>query len=71
MNSRKSARRIYVGGISTKRVKSELEEMFEEVGPLETCVIYEDEAYMEYKSEEEARKAIDKLDGEKYLGQRL
>ena len=68
MNSRKSSRRIYVGGISTSRVKSELEDMFEKIGPLEACVIYEDEAYIEYKSEEEAREAIDKYDNYKYLG---
>ena len=68
MNNRKSSRRIYVGSISTKRDKKELEELFEKVGPLEACVIYEDEAYMEYKSEDEARDAIDKYDGYKYLG---
>lgn len=68
MNSRKSSRRIYVGNISDKRIKSELEDMFSEVGELVNCVIYEDEAYVEYKSEEEARDAIDKFDNVKYLG---
>lgn len=71
MNSRKSSRRIYIGNISTKRVKTDLEDMFTKVGDLVSCVIYEDEAYMEFKSEDEARDAIEKYDGVKYLGQRL
>lgn len=51
MNMRKSSTRIYVGNIPENKNKTELEDMFSELGQLVNSAIYEDEGYLEYNSE--------------------
>ena len=48
-----------------------MRQIFEDIGPLVNFVLYEDEAYVEYETPEEAKDAIHKLDRYSYLGKKL
>lgn len=45
--------------------------MFTEIGSLNEFVIYEDEAYVEFKNSDDASNAISKLNDKKYLNKRI
>ena len=67
----KSSKRIYVGNINRSRDRKELKKLFKKIGEIAEFVLYKDEAYIEYVESYEAKKAIERLNGEKYMDKKL
>jgi RNA recognition motif-containing protein len=71
--------KLYVGNLSFNTTTQDLEEVFSEVGTVESTNIIEDRetgrsrgfAFVEMSSEEEAQNAISKLDGKEVDGREL
>ena len=68
---RKQAKRLYIGNIHEERDKKELKNLFQKQGEVIAFHCYEDEAYVEYEEPQEAERAIEELNGTKYMEKRL
>jgi RNA recognition motif-containing protein len=66
MQSPKSSRRIYVGRIPKDRDKKEVKALFKKIGEVVSFCCYEDEAYVEFESSNDARKAIEEVNNSHY-----
>lgn len=71
--------KLYVGNLPYETKKAELDEHFSQAGNIVDSVIITDKnsgrsrgfGFVEYGSEEEAKKAIETLDGKEFMGREL
>jgi RNA recognition motif-containing protein len=73
------AKRLYVGNLSFTVTSEELQELFEQVGPVKSAQVLSDRetgrsrgfGFVEMDDSADADAAIDQLDGQEYAGRRL
>ncbi|KAJ7307479.1 hypothetical protein JRQ81_009500 [Phrynocephalus forsythii] len=63
--------KIFVGMLSPECTSQDLRQLFEEFGPVVECSIVKDYAFVHMENEEEARAAIEHLDGWEVKGKRI
>lgn len=71
--------KLYVGNLSFNTSNSELEELFAQIGAVETATVVEDRetgrsrgfGFVEMASKEDGEKAIAELDGQEFGGRQL
>jgi RNA recognition motif-containing protein len=72
-------RRLYVGNLSFQTTEQELQDLFQEVGQVETCNLITDKVtgksrgfgFVQMVTDDEAQKAIDEFDGKEVDGRTL
>ncbi|KAM3141271.1 hypothetical protein pb186bvf_006656 [Paramecium bursaria] len=70
-NLQKMSKQIYVGRISSKIVREDLQKEFEKFGKILDIDLRPNRAFIEFSQPEEARDAIDKMDGKRLGGDRI
>lgn len=73
------SKKLYVGSLSYQATSSQLEELFSQLGPIVSATVITDKysgqgkgfGFVEYESEEDARKAVSTLNGTQFQGRTL
>ena len=60
---RMSDAKLYVGNISSRTSRSDIQYKFEKYGPLRRCDLMNGFAFVEYEDHEDARYAVKKMNG--------
>jgi arginine/serine-rich splicing factor 7 len=62
---------VYVGRLSSRATRSELQEEFERFGSIKDIDHRRSHAFVEFNTSEEARAAVEAMDGVKIHGERI
>lgn len=64
---------LYLGNLNYQITEKEIKELFSEFGEIETIKIFADKGFgfIEMSTPEEAKKAVEALDGQEFLGREM
>lgn len=69
--SRGEKNSVYVGRLPSRITRSELQEEFDRYGVIKDIDLRRTHAFVEYSTADEARAAVDAMDGSKLQGERI
>lgn len=64
-------RQIYVGRLSSKATREDLQKEFEHYGKIRDIDLRHNRAFVEYEQGDDAREALEKMDGKRICGERI
>lgn len=79
LQRKKMSKKLFIGSLAYSTTEDALREYFAQAGNVESCVVIKDKmtgrskgfGFVEYATEEEAKKAIEMFDGKEFEGRTL